>query len=450
MSPATSGSAATTVRPGGVRAAVEAEKARRRAVRFRQVRRQASEAARAARQRTAALRRRRMDELALEELRRYRESKEVELAALEEEYRACLRDLGTGHDGAADEEADRAEAEARGAEEARAARARGAEALRRQRERQRLGKRVEEERRGVRQSAAAAERLRAAEVRSAGRERMAREGREQLVELDADTGRRKVTLVDRRRLGAAGGKGAATVRRVPLADVGNTGLEAAIRDQEQERRKEQEKRAAAAAAAEKKRAAEREWSRIIPRRGAPQRSSCQEMEGEDEDSEDWSSKRLSTIAEESSRAAASMQEDGGDVDLFPVRGPSSSASSSGEGSRPRRDRPQERQRQQEQQQQHLDDQDLANIRSLLQQVERQKRDLTGLSQEIDQVEARRVEGRGAGAKSDDSDRRFVAKVLGIPPESLVPTGGGGKEGQGGEKGTVKVRRQYFDSFVAPK
>ena len=102
-----------------------------------------------------------------------------------------------------------------------------------------------------------------------------------------------------------------------------------------------------------------------------------------------------------------------DVDLVPVRGPSSSATSPdstrGRGEergplamggptsaftsfRPSRERD-----------------DLDDIRELIERVERQKRDLGTVA----------VEGSGLGVKNDEADRNFVARVLGVQPETLA-------------------------------
>jgi hypothetical protein len=113
---------------------------------------------------------------------------------------------------------------------------------------------------------------------------------------------------------------------------------------------------------------------------------------------------LSTIQEvdeDTSRLTSTLREPAEDeVDLVPVRGPSSSAEeSSGE---PRR-KPTRRA------ESELDSSDLDEIRSLLERVNKQKEDLL------------RVDGSGAGTKSQavtSTDRQFIARVLGIDPARL--------------------------------
>ena len=79
---------------------VEAEKVRRRQARLKQVRKQASRSARRIRSEVKSEEKKMLDELALNQLRLFRESKRLELEALEEEYKSCLEDMGRGQQAA--------------------------------------------------------------------------------------------------------------------------------------------------------------------------------------------------------------------------------------------------------------------------------------------------------------------------------------------------------------
>jgi len=335
------------VGPGKVPAALEAERARRRALRWRQVRTKASEAARLARSRVADRRRRALDTLAAEELVKYRADRLVELQALEEEYQKALADIGVGIEEA---ERDRLEQEAArqaaAAAEAVTTRRRGLHALRKERGRRELEQKLQQSQKEARQSALLAERVATAEVLRVAREKKAEMEKIELVEVDAERSeqpaKRKVTLVDRRYMAKAA-IGQAAVRRIPLSDVGNTGVEAAIREQEAQRTAE---RALKKSEVPGRMEAERRRAQATVDARVP----------EDWDEEDEWSRPLSTIAEEtepptfssgvrsggvggrrvrngrelySQHRRPQIDQEIDDVDLVPVRGPTSSSGEDG-------------------------------------------------------------------------------------------------------------------------
>jgi hypothetical protein len=291
---------------------------------------------------------------------------------------------------------------------------------------------IRENRSEVRKGALLAEKLRAAQLRA---KRVDNE-KVGLVEVD-EKARKKVTLVSRKRLiENPSAVAEASVRRVPLSEVGNTGLEAAIREQERQRaRDEAVMRQMEAAKKRGDAAIQREWR---------ERMLKEKISMDDCSSLSESNPVLSTIHEMSepttTTAAATTQTGRSttaaqvhwrnrdhDIDLVPVRGPSSSATSpesskdepsvrpggvsmGGPTSAFAAPRPSQR--------------DLDAIRDLLERVEKQKRDLTLVA-----------EGSGAGAKNDETDRNFVAKVLGVPPSLLE-----------GQRVNVKVNIEEVSTF----
>ncbi len=413
---------------------LDEERARRRQRRLRQVRQQSAEASRMVLRRVEERRRRELDKIALREVERCRGEMLVELATLEEEYQRCLRDIGAGHEGAREAEKQAKWMEEQRKERRRGALARGRAAAAREKERLELEKKAKENRAELRKSALLSEKLRTAE-----RLRQQREKVEAAEMQEGPTSKPKVVLLDRRREMDKDQRGV-TVTRIPLSDVANNGLTAAIRQQEEEQRKR----------------------RLLPQSPTREESRSREVFFPAKKPAEPSSSStpspldmervLSTITEELeesqqglSRSLPEEQEKGlkDEVDLVPVKGPSSETEESGSGGRngarhgqavdltgalsttmPRSrsvDPP------------RLDAQDLRDIRELLDRVEKQKRQLDSVSQH--------VEGRGGGSKNDEADRRFIAQVLDVPETMLKRKEVGMEESddEEGERRRVTVR-----------
>ena len=430
--------------PAEIERLLREERSRRRNRRIAQVRQQSKEAARVIRERVKDAKETRLQELAVEELEKYRQEREVELAVLEEEYQRSLADMGVGHEAAREHEKYQAwlkESRDRRCDETRK---RGMRALRKARERATLDEKIKENAAEVRKSALLAERLRAAQVRK-GQKTSDKEGFE-LVEVD-DKARKKVTLVSKKRM-VDPPTLRSKVRRVPLSEVGNTGLDAAVRQQEEEgrardqaiRKQMEEAKRRGDFALQKERARRgKSASRTQQTRPASATTSSSSaappaLSTIDETTEPLTATRTApstTIAQVHSSASHPVDDD--DVDLFPVRGPSSSATS------PESNRDQEEPGLQQSGPVRMggptsaftslrpsrERDDLDEIRELIDRVERQKRDLATVA----------VQGSGTGEKNDEVDRNFVAKVLGVPPEALA-----------GEKVRVRVNVEEVSTF----
>ena len=428
--------------PAEIERLLREERRRRRKRRIAQVRQQSKEAARVIRERVKDAKETRLQELAVEELEKYRQEKEVELAVLEEEYRRSLADMGVGHEAAREHEKYQAwlkESHDRRCEDTRK---RGLRALRRARERAELDEKIKENAAEVRKSALLAERLRAAQVR---RGKKPSEKEFELAEVD-DKARKKVTLVSKKRM-VDPPTLRSKVRRVPLSEVGNTGLDAAVRQQEEEmkardmaiRRQMEEAKRRGDLALQKERVSR---SKSDPRTQKTRPTSTTTSSSSaapaalstiDETTEPMSATRTAPSTTTAQVHSSATQPAADDVDLFPVRGPSSSATS------PESDKyPEERGLRQSgpvrmggptsaftSLRPSRERDDLDDIRELIERVERQKRDLAPPA----------VQGSGTGVKSDEVDRNFVAKVLGVPPETLA-----------GEKVRVRVNVEEVSTF----
>ena len=427
--------------PAEIERLLREERGRRRKRRIAQVREQSKEAARVIRERVKDAKETRLQELAVEELEKYRQEKEVELAVLEEEYQRSLADMGVGHEAAKEHEKYQAwlrESRDRRCEETRK---RGMRALRRARERTALDEKIKENAAEVRKSALLAERLRAAQVRR-GKKTSEKEEFEFMAEVD-DKARKKVTLVSKKRT-VDPPTLRSKVRRVPLSEVGNTGLDAAVRQQEEERkardqaiRRQMEEAKRRGDLALHKERARRDKSDLRAQNTRPTSatisSAAAALSTIDETTEPMSATRTApstTVAQVHSSASRPTADD---IDLFPVRGPSSSATS------PESTRDQEERGLRQSGPVRMggptsafttlrpsrERDDLDDIRELIDRVERQKRDLATVA----------VEGSGTGVKNDEVDRNFVAKVLGVPPGALA-----------GDKVRVRVNVEEVSTF----
>ena len=428
--------------PAEIERLLREERRRRRKRRIAQVRQQSKEAARVIRERVRDAKEARLQELAAEELEKYRREKEVELAVLEEEYQRSLADMGVGHEAAREHERYQAWLEESRDRRCEETRRRGLQALRRARERAALDEKIKENAAEVRKSALLAEKLRAAQVRR-GRKPSGKEEFE-LAEVDDRVARRKVTLVSKKRM-AEPPTLRSRVRRVPLSEVGNTGLDAAVRQQEEERRErdaairgqmeEAQRRGELALHRERARRSESDARAKKTRPASTATSSSSAAPAAlstiDEMTEPISASRTTTAQVHSS--ATRPAADDADVDLVPVRGPSSSATSP-DSTRGQEDRglPQSGPVRMggptsafTSLRPSVERDDLDDIRELIERVERQKRDLGTVA----------VEGSGAGVKNDEVDRNFVAKVLGVAPEALA-----------GDKVRVRVNVEEVSTF----
>lgn len=223
---------------GDLERRLQEEKIRRRHRRLQQVRKKSSDMAKKVRERARQEQWQKMEEITQEQLEKYRQKKQVELILLEEEYQRCLEGIGMGH--AAVQRATNLEHEIQQQREGQRLRAeaRGAEALKKEKRRRKLAEKAMENQAAVKKSALLAERIRSLDVQK----RLAQRQKVELVEVD-ENARKKVTLVDRRKLMKAVSPRAlkkGMVRRVPLSEVSKNGLEAAIREQEVEQRKTRE------------------------------------------------------------------------------------------------------------------------------------------------------------------------------------------------------------------
>ncbi len=296
---------------------------------------------------------------------------------------------------------------------------------------------VRENRAEVRKSALLAERLRAAQVVS-GRPKGTEEKKASMVEVGGDGRRKRVTLSSRRRLveSPKAEERAAAVRRIPLSEVGNTGREAAVKERERQTERDAAVMRQMEAARKRGDAAVRKaWEERKRAAVAADVDERDELSTIQEVTEPLPSSVASSAATRSKATTTTAQvhwrPDRDDVDTVPVRGPSSSSSAESSREEPTmrfgggpdsafssvrpRTAPASA---------GVSDRDFAAVRELLARVERQKRELTFGGEG----------GGGSGAKNDQADRNFVAKVLGVSPEKLAAIAGGAS----GEKVKVKL------------
>lgn len=377
------------------------EKLDRRKERWRQVRIQAKEHARIVRMRVQREKEKSVAEIAQQELEQYRQEKMVELATLEEEYRQCLRDIGVGFQEVQREEEYQRFKALQMRLEAQKADARGRKAIQKELKNQQWASKIEEGQRELKKAALLTEKLRAAQLR---RQILPSKGQEPLevVEIEANHHCVRSKTVPRRTLvqDLPNQPQSGQVRRVPLSEVNMNGLEAAI---------------------EAQRSTERRVHFKTPEFEHEQAKLIKELRRQDE-MERLRSREMSFNQKPSpSETSIGSKSDRSDLDLVPVRGPSSSSSStvtdtsSQSHSSESTTTPPPRRRVvtfggpnsafQAPDPRGSDDseREFEELRELLMKAQEQSRDLMT------------VDGRGQGSKAQaDPNQDFVSKVLGFP------------------------------------
>ena len=432
----TSGWSRVQPSPNEIEMMLTEERDKRRKRRIQQVRRESKKDAQRIREKIRKQKQVKADNLQIEAIEKYRQKKTVELALLEEEYQRCLRDLGIGHQGAKEQEEYDLWVKEQRELQRKEALNRGERAWRATREQKSNQEKLKENKIALKTGVLLTEKLRAATVRTQILNEP-RSGKMELIETDA-AARRKVTLVNKSQWVkndlSFGKTQEDYVKRLPLAEISCNGLEAAIREQEQEARERH-------ARDKQLQAARLREEEALIKGKKRQRKKVQFSDSHDYDTPDSeSTPRLSTIQEVSENTTSNSILDL-ELDHIPVRGPSSSSSSTLSSSNDNSSSPQSSR------QTHikplrpsvpgnlpamggpssafssvvksnLDKDDVDNIRALLDRVEKQKRDLAAQAKR-DGGEGGTVEGEGFGAKNTDSDRDFVARVLGLSAQDMA-------------------------------
>ena len=284
-----------------------------------------------------------MLKLAEQELAKYKRQKEDELARLEQEYQNALADIGMGHEGIQEQEEYVKWQKNRQRANRELAQVRGDHAISVANYRQATKEKIRENKLNLRRCVQLTEQMRAAEVR-AGEDRIKDINKVRVVEIDANSKKKKVRFLDKGKFVPAGPT-EDNVRRIPLSALDMNGVEAAIVEQEAQEKKrwEEEKWQIEMAkmrgeAALRKLRAEKE-NTLFSGKLYPDTSTDKGYDtfdngpvrriGDELDlSEHWHTRRATLI--KSKRDRPSFDESAiqrhPDLDRFPIRGPSSAES----------------------------------------------------------------------------------------------------------------------------